>query len=593
MAREGFKRQSQDPLSDAKPAHSTPGGPGHDIGVNAVPSRAKKEKDAIAGMRDFNLDHDGPSDVAPPTSHVLSHVELNGRNGYAKIQHPRNGNGVSQSWTHDARPSSNGRHTNGRSNGNGNGKVGEIAPFPTKALTVVPSRHPLAQSTLQSTTIAARDVHKTLSKHMLVDGFDMVIDLQRSRGARLYCAKHDRWFLDFFSFFVSLPIGMNHPHMTAPDFMQKLAYVAVNKPSNSDVYTVEMAEFLETFSRVAIPEYLPHAFFIEGGAAAVENALKSAFDWKIRKNFAKGHKSERGTKILHFERAFHGRSGYTLSLTNTDPAKTQYFPKFEWPRVLNPSMEFPLTEENLKAVELAEKESIRQIEQSIKDNPDDIAGLIIEPIQGEGGDHHFRKEFFQKLRDICDENEILFIMDEVQTGIGLTGKMWAHQHFVQPDIISFGKKSQVCGILAGPRVSEVDDHVFSSSSRINSTWGGSLVDMVRFQRYLEIIEAEELVENARTLGAYLLANLRALEAEFPRLVSNTRGRGLFCALDLPSGALRDELRQLCFKHGMLILPSGSNSLRFRPCLDIRRHEIDEAIHIIRKSLQQLTPRVVH
>ncbi|MHB2018076.1 MAG: aminotransferase class III-fold pyridoxal phosphate-dependent enzyme, partial [Candidatus Xenobia bacterium] len=303
---------------------------------------------------------------------------------------------------------------------------------------------------------------------MLVDGFDMVIDLQRSRGARLYCAKHDNWYLDFFSFFVSLPIGMNHPHMVAPDFLGKLALAAVNKPSNSDVYTVEMAEFVETFSRVAIPDYLPHAFFIEGGAAAVENALKTAFDWKVRHNFAKGLKVEKGHQILHFQRAFHGRSGYTLSLTNTDPAKTAYFPKFEWPRVLNPSMRFPLTEENLCLTEEAERESIRQIMQAIKDNPDDIAGMIIEPIQGEGGDHHFRKEFMLKLREICDEHDILLIMDEVQTGVGLTGKMWAHQHFVEPDIISFGKKSQVCGILAGPRVHDVTDNVFAMSSRINS-----------------------------------------------------------------------------------------------------------------------------
>jgi L-lysine 6-transaminase len=205
------------------------------------------------------------------------------------------------------------------------------------------------------------------------------------------------------------------------------------------------------YSRVAIPDYLPHAFFISGGALAVENALKTAFDWKVRKNFAKGYSTERGHQIMHFREAFHGRSGYTLSMTNTaDPRKTQYFPKFDWPRVLNPKVTFPLDEENLAQVKQAEETSINQIKQAIKDNPDDIAAIIIEPIQGEGGDNHFRPEFFAALRTIADENDILLIFDEVQTGVGVTGKMWAYQHYgVEPDIVSFGKKTVQIGIIAG------------------------------------------------------------------------------------------------------------------------------------------------
>lgn len=423
---------------------------------------------------------------------------------------------------------------------------------------------------------------------MLIDGFDLVMDLERSQGCYIYDARHERRFLDFFSFFASNAVGINHPKMMTPEFLQKLGRAAVNKPSNSDCYSVEMAEFVDTFARVAIPEYLPYAFFIEGGALAVENALKVAFDWKVHKNFMKGYKEERGTQVIHFRRAFHGRSGYTMSMTNTDPNKTNYFPKFKWPRITNPAIKFPLNEENLAEVKRLEAIALEEIKKAIRENPDDIAALIIEPIQAEGGDHHFRKEFLQALRTICDENEILLIFDEVQTGIGLTGRMWAHQHFVNPDIIAFGKKTHVCGILCSKRIDDVKENVFHKPSRLNSTFGGNLVDMVRFTKILEIIEEENLVENARVVGDYLLKQLHEIEGEFPQLVSNSRGLGLMCAIDLPSPEARDELRRKCYNYGLIILGCGERSIRFRTALNIKKDEIDEGIGIIRKALKEMS-----
>src|SRR5438046_1234606 len=198
--------------------------------------------------------------------------------------------------------------------------------------------------------IRPSEVQHVIGKHLLVDVLDFTLDLRRSEGAYIYDSKSNRKLLDFFSFVASMPIGLNHPKMLLPEFIEKLTYVAVNKPTNSDVATPELAEFVETFARVAIPEYLPHAFFVEGGALAVENALKAAFDWKIRKNFSRGVKKELGRQIMHFRKAFHGRSGYTLSLTNTDPAKTDLFPKFDWPRIDAPAMQFPANEENISPV---------------------------------------------------------------------------------------------------------------------------------------------------------------------------------------------------------------------------------------------------
>lgn len=438
-------------------------------------------------------------------------------------------------------------------------------------------------------SVKPADVHSTLAKHMLVDGMDLVFDMERSQGSYIHDARDGRRFLDFFTFFVTYPVGINHPRMVEPSFKKKMADVAVQNPSNSDVYTVEMAEFVNTLSRVALPEHAPHLFLISGGALAVENALKAAFDWKVRKNLARGIPEERGHQVIHFEQCFHGRSGYTLSMTNTaDPRKTMYFPKFRWPRIVNPKMTFPLEGKNLDAVVELEKKAIAGVKEALTQSDHDIAALIIEPIQGEGGDNHFRKEFFRELRTLADENELMFIVDEVQTGLGLTGKMWAYEHMeVLPDMICFGKRMQVCGFLASKRIEEVDHHVFQQPSRINSTWGGSLVDMVRATRYLEVVEEERLVENARDVGEHLLRGLQEIQAEFPKWISNTRGRGLMCAFDLPDTEIRNRFRNLAFAKGMLILGCGVRSIRFRPSLRVSRDECNEGLAIVRSCLKDL------
>lgn len=444
------------------------------------------------------------------------------------------------------------------------------------------------KKTYTPVTINPADVHQTLSKHMIVDGFDMVIDLKKSKGAYIYDSRYGKKFLDFFSFFASSALGMNHPKLTTPEFMEKLAYVAVNKPSNSDVYSVEMAEFVDTFGQLAQPDYLPYAFFIDGGALANENAMKTAFDWKVRKNFAKGYTSERGHQVIHFRHSFHGRSGYTMSLTNTDPVKTNYFPKFKWPRIHNPAIKFPLNEENLKAVKEEEKLALNQIKEAIINNPDDIAAMIIEPIQAEGGDNHFRKEFMQELRTICDESEILLIFDEVQTGVGLTGKMWAHEYLVRPDMMTFGKKTHICGFIASKRIDDILDNVFKKPSRINSTFGGNLVDMVRSKRIFEIIHEDDLLDNARLQGEFLLNELNTMVQEFPRMLINPRGRGLMCAVDLDSAQNRNQLITKAYEEGLILIGCGDRSIRFRTPLTINQDELKEGLGIIRKALNELS-----
>jgi len=435
-------------------------------------------------------------------------------------------------------------------------------------------------------TIKPTNVHKTLAKHILADGLDLVLDLKTSKGCQIYNSVNGKYLLDCFSFFATSPIGLNHPKLTTPEFIKKIGEVAVNKPTNSDIYTVEMAEFVDTFAKLAVPDYFKHLFFVSGGALAVENGLKTAFDWKVRKNIENGISEKLGTQVIHFKEAFHGRTGYTLSMTNTfNLDKTKYFSKFNWPRIINPKITFPLNEENLEKVKELENQAVSEIETAVSKNPNDIAALIIEPIQGEGGDNHFRKEFFLELRRLCDEHEIMFILDEVQTGVGLTGKMWAHEHFdFKPDILAFGKKTQVCGIMVSDRVDEIKDNVFNVSSRLNSTWGGNLVDMVRCQKYLEVIKEENLIKNAELQGKHLLEGLEKLVKKYPNKISNARGLGLMCAFDLTSPKKRDELKNKLYANGLIVIGCGATSIRFRPPLIISSEEIDKTLEIIDETL---------
>ncbi len=379
--------------------------------------------------------------------------------------------------------------------------------------------------------IDATNVLQKIGQHVLLDGFKIVVDLDKSRGSYLYDTAGNRRLIDVYGFFGSMPVGFNHPYFDDPEVQQDLLRAAKFKVANSDIYSQSYAEFIDTFAGIVGLPPLDRYLFIEGGALAVENTLKAAMDWKVRQNMAAG-RGERGTEILHFRHAFHGRSGYTMSLTNTDPRKTDLFAKFEWPRVSTPCIDFSLPE-------------------------------------------------------IADEHDILLIFDEVQCGMGATGRNWCCQHFdVLPDLMAFGKKAQVCGVMAGPRLDQVKDNAFRLPRRLNSTWGGNFTDMVRSKHFLRIIEGEHLVENAAKVGTYFLDQLLELQREQP-MISAVRGRGLFLAFDLADAKTREKMWKGLFDLGLLTLRSGENSIRFRPALDITAAVIDEAMDLIRKQCQRM------
>ena len=440
-------------------------------------------------------------------------------------------------------------------------------------------------------TVTPAQAMDVLGRHLLIDGYDLVLDTAASQGVYLVDARDGTRYLDMFTQFASMAIGMNPPELTGdPEFMATLTEVAVNKPANSDMYTTHLAEFVATFERVMADPALPHLFLIEGGGLAVENCLKAAFDWKRRHNEAIGRDGSKGTKVLHLTKAFHGRTGYTLSLTNTDPVKTALFPVFDWPRIDVPAIAFPI-EAHIDEVQAAEQRALAQARAAFEAHPDDIACFIAEPIQGEGGDNHLRAEFLQAMQALCREHDALFVMDEVQTGFAMTGTNWAYQQLgVEPDLVAFGKKSQVCGVMGGGRIDEVPDNVFAVSSRINSTWGGNLTDAVRARRILEVIEERDLASAAARSGKWLLDRLMELQSTHDA-VSSARGRGLMCAIDFATAEVRDEVKdRLRDEERVLMLACGDRSLRFRPPLTVTEDELAAACDALERVLGRIKQR---
>ncbi len=409
-------------------------------------------------------------------------------------------------------------------------------------------------------------VVERLKKHILVDGFHVVLDPEKSHGSWIVDRETGKEYLDCYSQFASQPLGWNHPMLKV--YLKDVSDVAVHKIANSDMYSEEYCSFVETFAEVC-PDF-KHFFFIEGGALAVENALKAAFDWKCQVDPRHQPSDGRFLDVIHFKEAFHGRSGYTLSLTNTGDLKTKWFPKFDWTRVTNPKMHGD------RPVKELEQECLDQMVKALETK--NVAAIIFETIQGEGGNHLFRTEFFKEVRNLADIHGALLIFDEVQSGMGITGKWWAYEHYgIVPDLMVFGKKTQVCGFCSTSRIEDAPNHVFKQSGRINSTWGGNIVDMARATIILDIMRDEELVEQAAVVGAYFKEQLEGLP------VSRVRGKGLMLAFSLPDVARRDEVIKK-MQEKMMVLKSGDDSIRFRPCLTFSKEDVDQAISFIRESL---------
>ncbi|MBW3630554.1 MAG: aminotransferase class III-fold pyridoxal phosphate-dependent enzyme [Gemmatimonadetes bacterium] len=424
-------------------------------------------------------------------------------------------------------------------------------------------------------------VHDVLRQSLLVDGFDLVLDLERSRGSRLVDARDGTSYLDLFTFFASSALGMNHPALVGdPEFREDLLAAAMNKPSNSDVYTEAMARFVATFARVLGDPGLPHLFFVEGGALAVENALKVAFDWKSRWNEAHGRSPALGTKVLHLRRAFHGRSGYTLSLTNTEPVKTALFPTFDWPRIDVPAIRFPLPA-HLDEVRSAEATALEQARAAFAAHPHDIACFVAEPIQGEGGVQPVPAQFLRSLRLLCDEADAALIFDEIQVGLGRTGTFWAHEATgVTPDLLTVAKPLAGGLPMAAVLLTERIAQAIQPGDHATTFGGGPLVATAALAVCRKIGEPAFLAEVQRK-GELLGERLGAIALSSDK-VTAIRGAGMIWGVEITGAA--SEVIGRSMEAGLLVISAGPNVVRIVPPLTVSDEELLEGLAILEAVL---------
>ena len=374
------------------------------------------------------------------------------------------------------------------------------------------------------------------------------------KGQGVYCEDLDEnIFMDWASQIACQPLGYNHPRMV--EVSKRYSGKAPLKLAGHDYYSMEHIELLEEMSST-LPEELQSIFLINSGAEAVENAIKISYR---RKPSAKIGISVQG--------AFHGRTLGALSCTNSKTAQKKNYP------------EIPIRRISLNNLD----ELNRLLKYDV--DAENVAYVIAEAIQGEGGYKFADKQWLQDLRAVTQEHNIPLILDEVQAGMGRTGKWWAFQHSgIIPDIITSGKALQVAATIGKKQMFPTD------SGSISSTWGGGdLMNMAMGLEIIKTIKEENLLEKVKVRGEYLLKRLKELEQKYP-IVTNARGLGLLIAFDLPNSEIRNRLVELNFEKGLLTLGCGPHSMRIIPPYIISESEIDEGINILNLNLKLLSER---
>jgi 4-aminobutyrate aminotransferase/(S)-3-amino-2-methylpropionate transaminase len=381
--------------------------------------------------------------------------------------------------------------------------------------------------------------------------------------------------LDLYGHIACVPIGYNHPALLEAQRAGRFDWATGYRPALGIAPPAEWVDVVQALMNVA-PRGMSRVYTMTSGSEAVENAVKAAFIKKAAMlrggkapsadeaaaSMRNSQEIAQGMTFLSFEGGFHGRTHGALSLTRSKPIHKLDIPAFAWPVAPFPALRFPL-EEHEAENDAAEAASLAAVETILRDGGGRVAGLIVEPIQGEGGDRQASPEYFRGLSALCREYGAAFVVDEVQTGGGATGRMWAHEAWGlpdPPDIVCFSKKMQIGGFYLK------EDFFPEQPYRIFNTFLGDPLRGAQLQLILEVIQRDRLLEHTKITGEFLIDGLRAIQARFPGLCSQARGAGTFAALDFSDGATRDALLAGLRARGVEAGGSGDRTLRFRPAL---------------------------
>jgi len=423
-----------------------------------------------------------------------------------------------------------------------------------------------------------------LSRYVIADVQPVVVDLANSEGMWLATVDGQRIF-DWAGYYASKLLGHNHPGLYEPDYLRQLARAANNKVANPDFLTAECLAYYRTLHRLA-PRCMVNpqleVYSVNSGAEAVENLMKYFINLHHQRS---GGHAQRGEKLrfLYFEKAFHGRTIFALNVTQTlDPVATKDFHGLIPGNIQVP---FPgiNTSEAPEANRARTDEVLQTVEQFLQRYAGEVVAMVVEPIQGAGGHRVAEPEFFQGLSRLAHAHGVFLGFDEVQTAGGPTGDMFMVDQLdlpYPPQAVAVAKKFG-CGAVYMLRSME-------DKGVLDSTWGGPLVDMVRFVQEMKIVEREQLVAAARTNGDRLAAGLRGLEKQFSGLIYNVRGQGLYQGFSLATPALRNRLEELALQEErLLLLGAGADSIRLRPNLSVTPADIENLLEILSRCLRRL------
>ncbi|CAO2648190.1 Nn.00g074570.m01.CDS01 [Neocucurbitaria sp. VM-36] len=435
-----------------------------------------------------------------------------------------------------------------------------------------------------------------LSKVFDTRSLNMVADYSRSYGN--YIADPDgNVLLDVYAQIASIPVGYNNPALLLAATSPDMASAIINRPALGNFPQHDWADILEEGILSVAPKGLNQVFTSQSGSDANELAYKAAFMWKRQQQRGGAHvdfshedihsamnnqsPGAPDMSILSFKSGFHGRLFGSLSTTRSKPIHKIDIPAFDWPQAPFPSLKYPL-EENAAENAKEEQRCLDETERLIKEWHHPPAAVIVEPIQSEGGDNHATPNFFRGLRELTKKLNVLFIVDEVQTGVGATGKFWAHEHWnlsTPPDMVTFSKKAQTAGYYFGN-----NDLRPNKPYRQFNTWMGDPARAILFRAIIQEIQRLDLVNSTAATGSYLYDGLRRLAEQYPKEIQNLRGKGqgTFIAWDSPR---RDEVLKKAKGQGVNIGGSGEVAVRLRPMLIFQKHHADLLLERLEKIFQ--------